>query len=352
MPYCRKCGTELDQTASFCHVCGTPVAVVVPVVKQSAPERRPVRILSATTLILVLVPATVIGSLLVLPVSPVQFNQIERVPDTGMDHLFLDLQVDFAQVNIVFKGLSGNMAILNVTANGSVGVFEDPNQAVNVIFSCQATNNSIFVNASVSQLDRWFVFNDLNVKCDVYLDPSADLTLYVRSGVGSITMDADSEVKLQRVDLKTETGNIDVSLSKGAVAAGSFSLKTTTGLVQFKMDEADVSRNVSVSLQSITDAVNVDLTATQMLSGNVTVNARTTTGNVCLDMEIDSAVGTRIESATELGRITVDTNRFLGEESSIQSKNYPAGNNFLVALRSETGDIIINAAYGYSIVLN
>jgi hypothetical protein len=352
MPYCRKCGTELDETARFCHVCGTPVAAVTPAVKQPAPERRPVHVLPVAIMITVLVSVVVIGALLVLPVSPVHFNQTNRVPDAGMDNLFLDFHVDVAQVNIVFKDLHSNVMVLNVTADGSGSIFEDPDQAVKVTFNHQATNNSVVVIANVSQADRWPVFNNLNVKCDVYLDPSTDVTLQVRSSVGNIAMDADSDVTLEGLRLESATGEIDVRLSEGVVAAGSVSLRTTTGTVQFEMDEADVSGNIPVNLRSNTGAVNVDLAATRILSGNVTVNARTTTGSVNLDMAIDGDIGARIESATDLGGITSDLKRFSGNESPIQSNNYPAGSNFLVDLRTGTGGIGINAVYGSSSVLN
>ncbi len=351
MPYCRKCGTELNETVRFCLSCGTPVAVVAPAAQQTVLERRPVHVLPVVILIVVLVSAGIIGILLVLPVSPVHFNQTNLVPEAGMDDLFLDLRVDVAQVNIVFKDLPSNVLVLNVTADGSVGLFEDPDQVVNVTFNNQTTNNSVAVIANISQAARWSIFNDLNVKCDVYIDPSSDLTLQVRSSVGNIRMVADSEVTLERLDLEATTGNIDVSLSEGVVAAGTVSMRTTTGTVQFEMDEADVSRNTSVSLRSTTGSVNVDLAA-WMLSGNVTVNARTTTGNVNLDMTIDGEVGARIESTADLGGITSDLKRFSGNESPIQSTNYPAGSNFLVNLRTETGGININAAYGSSNVLN
>lgn len=37
MPYCHKCGAELEEEARFCYVCGTPVAAVTSV---SAPHTR------------------------------------------------------------------------------------------------------------------------------------------------------------------------------------------------------------------------------------------------------------------------------------------------------------------------
>jgi hypothetical protein len=351
MPYCRKCGAKLDETARFCPACGTPVAAVAAATKPPAPERRPFYVLPVAILIAVLGSALVIGALLFLPLYPVHFNQTNQVPEAEMDDLFLDFQVDVAQVNIFFENLPGNMAVLNVTADGSVGIFDDPNQAVNVTFSHQTTNNSVVVVASVFQAVKWSILHNVNVKCDVYIDPSANLTVQVRSSIGNIVMDVDTKVTLQRIDLETTTGNVDVSLSKGAVAAGFVSLKTTTGSVQFKMEKADISGNVSVNLRSTTGSVNVDLAATK-LSGNATVNARTTAGSVNLHMAIENDVGARIESDTDLGRIAVDAERFSGDQSPIQSSNYPAGSNFLVNLRTTTGGININAAYGSSAVLN
>jgi len=351
MPYCRKCGAKLDETARFCPACGTPVAGVAVATKPTAPTRRPFYILPVAILIAVLISVVVIGALFFLPFYPVNFNQTNQVPEADMDNLFLDFQVDVAQVNIFFKNLPGNIAVLNVTADGNVGIFDDPNHAVNVTFSHLATNNSVAVFARVSQTAIWPILHNLNVKCDVYIDPSANLTVQVRSSVGSIVMDADTEVTLQRLDLETTTGKVDVSLSKGAAVAGFVSLKTTTGSVQFKMEKADVSGNASVNLRSTTGSVNVDLAATK-LSGNATVNARTTTGSVNLHMAIENDVGARIESDTDLGRIALDVQRFSGDQAPIQSNNYPAGSNFLVNLRTTTGGININAAYGASAVLN
>jgi hypothetical protein len=355
MPYCRKCGTKLDETARFCPVCGTPVATVPLATSQTARTtrtRRPVYVLPIVILATVLILALVIGALFFVPLNPVHFNQTNQVPQTAVHNLFMDFQVDVGQVNVFFENLPGNMAVLNVTAEGSVGVFEDANHPVNVTFSHQATNNSEVVIAGVSRTSRWPISYGLNVKCDVYINPSTNVTLRIHSSVGNIAVDTDANAKvtLQRLDLETTTGDIEVSLSKDAVVAGAVSLQTTTGAVQFSMDEADVSGNVSVNLRSTTGAVNADLTATQRLSGNVTVNGRSTTGSVNLHMAIDSDVGARIESDAGLGGITLDVKRFSGNKSPIQSDNYPAGSNFLVNLKTETGGININAAYGSSSV--
>jgi hypothetical protein len=353
MTYCRKCGAKLDEDAKFCHVCGTPVAPVASGVMPSAPKRtRHIYLIPVIILIAVLLTTLVIAALLLLPFYPVHFNETKQVPKADMNIVLVDLQVDVANVNVSFKNLPNSMVILNVTAEGNVGIFDDPDNAVNVTFNHQTANNSEVVIASVSRVGKWPISYALNVKCDLYVDPSVNLSLNARSSVGNIVMNADTKTTLQNIELETTTGSVDVSLSKNVVVANFISLATTTGTVQFNMNNADVSSNVSVNLRSTTGSVNVDLAATQNLLANVTVNARTTTGGVNLSMEIDNNVGGRIESHTDIGRITVDVQKFSGNQTPLQSNNYPAGSNFLVNLRTTTGGINICAAYGSSAILS
>lgn len=353
MPYCRKCGAKLDEGARFCRVCGTPVAAVVAATRPTAPKRRrPPYLLPVAILIAVLLTAIVIGALLFLPFYPVHFNQTNQVAKADVENLILDFQADVAQVNVFFKNLSDNVVMLNVTADGNVGILDDPNRAINVTFNHQTTNNSQIVTSSVSRVTRWPLLYNLNVTCDVYINPAANLSLYVRSGVGQIVMNADTNMTLQNLNLETTTGSVDASLSKGVIIRGIVSLKTTTGSVQFQMDKADVSGNVSVNLQSTTGSVNANVTADQQLSGNVTVNAETTTGGVNLAMVINDYVGAKIESRTVVGGISVEQQGFSGNQSLLQSNNYPAGSNFLVNLRTTTGGIHISAIYEISVVLS
>jgi hypothetical protein len=349
MPYCRKCGAKLEEEARFCHVCGTPVAAVtVP----AMPRRRRPFLLPVIILIAILVMATVVGALVFVPFYAVHFDQTNQVAKTDVDNLILDFQADVAQVNIFFRNLPDKMLILNVTADGYVGIFEDPNRTINVTFDHQTANNTEIVTSKVSRISAWPLSYNLNVICDVYIDPSANLTLTVRSSVGQILMNADTQMTFKTLSLEAVTGNVEASLAKGVVIVGMLSLKTTTGNVQFRMDKADVSGNVSVSLQSTTGSVNINVAEDQKLAGNVTVDARTTTGGVNLAMIINDDVGARIESHADFGGVNVDVQHFSGNQSSLQFSNYPAGSNFLVNLRTSTGGIHISAIYESSATLS
>jgi hypothetical protein len=354
MPYCRRCGAKLDETARFCHVCGTPVAAVAAATRPTAPKRRrPFYILPVVILIAVLLTAVIVTAIIFLPFTPVNLNQTRQLDsEVGVDNLILNLQADVAQVNVFFENLSDKMLFLNATATGWTGLLGDPSKTLAVTFYSETINDTVTASSRVSHAKIWPPQFSLNVVCDLYIDPSAKLNLTIHSDVGQITMNANTHMTFKELSLETATGSVDASLSESVIIAGMVSLKTTTGTVHFRMDKADVSEDVSVNLQSTTGSVNVDLTETQGLSGNVTVNARTTTGSVNLCMVIDNDVGARIESETDVGRINVDVQKFSGDQSPLQSNNYPARSNFLVNLRTTTGGININAAYGSSTVLN
>jgi hypothetical protein len=136
------------------------------------------------------------------------------------------------------------------------------------------------------------------------------------------------------------------------VISGSISAKTTTGSVTFNWYDADARGDASVDLRAITGTVNLYVSRDSRLSGNVSIYAGTTTGGVNLAMAIHDDVGAKIESNTRVGGINVEQQGFSGNQSLLQSSNYPAESNFLVNLATTTGGVHINAYYESSTVLN
>jgi len=233
MTFCRKCGVKLHEDAKFCRVCGASVFPVTAKRPVAPKRRRPIYLIPAVILIVVLLTTLVIASLLFLPFYPVNFNLTNQVPKAIDNNLFVDFQVDVANVRISYKNLPSSMVLLNVTAVGNVGIFDDPDRVVNVTFTHQTANNSEVVVASVSRIASWSNLSNLDVNCDIYVDPSANLSLSVRSSVGKITFKADTKTTLQSIDLETITDRVDVSLSNNVFVADSMSLRSTTGNVQF-----------------------------------------------------------------------------------------------------------------------
>ena len=348
MPYCHKCGSKLDEDAKFCHVCGTPVTPIPTVTPRAAappPRRTHPLPLAAAILIAILVIAVVTTVIIFLPVVPVSFNQSNEASAANVNSLNLTIDADIANVNVSFRNLPGNqLAVVNVSATGSRGIFGTDTPLA--LASQEKTENSTLkFTTRISRADPWTSLYSLNVACDVYIDPSANLNLTVRTGTGQTEINAGRSVSFQGVHVETSTGSVEARLTEGTVISGSFSLQTATGTVQLLWAEADVSGNVPVNLRTNTGSVDINITQTRSLTGNVTLNAETSTGGVSLRMDIRNDVGAKVSATTVIGGVSVEQKGFSGNTAPLQSSNYPAGSNFLINLETNTGGIDINAVY-------
>ncbi len=138
---------------------------------------------------------------------------------------------------------------------------------------------------------------------------------------------------------------VQANIQNGSTVAGDISLKTATGEIAFRMNQAEVEGNNTVNLQTTTGTVDMNIAENETLPGNVQVNAIATTGAINLSLFIDNGVGAKIDSQTQIGQITTNLNNFSGNNSSLNSNNYPDESNFLIALKTTIGTINIDAAY-------
>jgi hypothetical protein len=351
LPYCRKCGTKLDDAARFCHVCGTavtPLPATTPRAAKQPPRRIHLLPLAAAILIAVLVIAVVGVAIAFVPLQPVNFNQSNEASAANIDSLKLIVDAEVANVNVTLKNLQGNQrATINVSATGRRGIFgsEEP---LALAFKENTTNSTLAYSVNVSRAEGWPFYNPLDVECNVYLDPSVNLDITIRTQTGSIIMNTNNrDVTLEKLSLQTTTGNVQASLEKGVVIVGDISLQTTTGSMQLIWDEAEISRNINVNVMTTTGSTELNVTQSQQLEGNVTLNAQTTTGGVNFALTIRNEVGARISAATTVGGVNIQQKGFSGNQTLLESDNYPAASNFIVNLATTLGGVDINALYGF-----
>jgi hypothetical protein len=349
MPYCRRCGTKLEEDAKFCFHCGTPVVAPLPFSEyrqapaQNEPFRRSPLFIPVIVLVAIVLSAVVIAAVASAPLNPVNFNQSSQISQPGVDRLSLDFQADVAEIN-VFTNLTDKTVQMDVSAKGTTGIFAS-NTPVKFTVENSTVNGGVVVTAKVS-MTEFLQTSNLRIICNIYVNPALDLTLNVRSTVGQVTMNADSSAKIKTLNLQATTGIMRLDIKKGTIVMGDVSLKTSTGNVWFSMDQANVQDNVTVNLSSSTGSVNMNVSETKKFNGNIQINANTQTGQVNLDrLLIDGEVAAKIESHTTLGRVTLDVNNFSGNQSPIQSDNYPAASNINVSINTNIGNIHIAASY-------
>ncbi len=342
MPYCRNCGAKLRDDAKYCYHCGTKVIPLTGTYEVPRVARRNY-LLPVLILIGVVICALVFSAIAFVPFSPVNFNQTNELSQPNVNQLNLNFQADTADVNVILTNSTGETLLMNVSATGSTNTLGTAN-AITVSFANSTVNNVLTVNASIS--DSLPFFDDVQVTCNIYIDPNVTMDLKVGSDVGQISIDAETPTAIKNLDLSTTTGSTQATLGKNVTVAGDVSITTTTGSVSLLMNQPSISGNITISLQSTTGSVNLNTTELKELSGNIQVNAATTTGSINLNMVINGDVGAKITYSTNIGSTSLqDTQGFSGSKSPIQSSNYPADSNILVNLNTNVGGITIEAVY-------
>lgn len=350
MPYCRKCGAKLDDDAQFCRVCGSSVQGATlthpPPSTGYAMRRRRILPIPVVILIVILAFALFFAALVWAPFVPVNSN-VARAATAGLSvrAVNLDFSADVADVNVILRTLPNQLVALNVTASGYVGLLGDASNPVQVTFTNQTEGTALTVTSGVSRTQAWPFSSNLQVTCDVYVDPSVSLSLNIHTSVGQVTMDANREVVFDALTLQSGTGSVELTLGEGTTLKGNIAATATTGSVQFVWTNCAVIGNITANIGSVTGSLNANVTQDRPLSGDVFFDAGTSTGSIDLRMDISGRVGSEITSNTSVGSVSIDVQNFNGNKSPIYSSNFPAEGNFIANLGASTGSIHVAASY-------
>lgn len=345
MRYCRKCGAEIDDDARFCRVCGTPVESYgqAPSPYTYEPRSHPLPWPLVGALIAILIVAVVVAGLAFLPVQNVNYTKTNTVPaDASINSIYLGIDADVANINVVPTRLQGQLVQVNVSATGAVGVFASTTEPVKVEFNSVNSNGTSTVTCKISQQASWSLNNALTVTCNVYIDPSAALNVQVSTSVGKIQLTSDTPVTFQAVNLHSTTGSVSAAFTDSTFS-GPITATTTTGAVKFTSNNCRLIGDRSLTLTTTTGSVDALFAQDQSLEGNLTCNVASTTGSVRLDLQLSGAIAAQITSHTSTGHISTDVQNFNGNQSPIYSNNYPADSNILANLSVTTGNINIHA---------
>jgi hypothetical protein len=296
-------------------------------------------------IIAITISALVIAVVASAPLNPVNFSQQEQVPMSGQNRLNLNFDANIGDIYIYTNLTGSNMVLMDVSAKGGTSLF-GPNQPVTFTVQNHEENSTQMVTADVSAPNEFPFAGNLKVVCNIYVNPSADLMLNVNSQVGNVYMDADSNAKISMLKLETTTGDSNLDLQKGAEVNGGLTLKTATGNLWLSMNEADIKGNYTLELTTATGNVNMNITQTEKFNDTLQVNGHSGTGNINLDsLVIDGEVAARIETNTGLGQVRLDVENFNGNQSPIQSNNYPSSSNINMNFNTGVGNINLNASY-------
>jgi hypothetical protein len=237
---------------------------------------------------------------------------------------------------------------VNVTAQGSVGVFSDADNPLQVNLTEQMSGSTLQVNSRVSM--RSPSFNTLHVECRVHVSPSIPLNLTVRTMTGTVQMVNSKPATFDALTLQSTTGTAFAYVAHDELFRGDISVTTVTGTAQLQWNNAKVDRNIAVRVATTTGSAIAQVIEEGQLGGNVSLALSATTGSTNLNIHLYDDVGARITSQVGTGDIYVNAQNFNGNKSPIASSNYPAKSNFIVDEKTTTGGISINPTYDTRII--
>ena len=346
MPYCRRCGTKLDEDAHFCHKCGTPVATYSYTSPTPTASLKPITkdsvVIGAIVLVSILIVGVVIAAFFAAQFSNVNIEQTYQDNTINVSKLNLNFETEAAQVNVFTQDVNNNNFIIGIQGSASKGLFNDNNDSPVKFTLYNDTANG--VQTVTAKLEESPAFSRYKVICNIYINPALTLNLNITSQEGQVSIINDKPATFESIKLQASAGSIGANL-QNATIAGNVTLRTQAGTVDFRTSEIVVEGNSTIDIHSNAGTLNMDIIQTKTLQGNLQINATTEFGSVNVGLSIDGDVGAKILSQTNLGSIHTNLLHFSGNQSPIQSDNYPAASNIEMNGRTNLGSININAAY-------
>jgi len=125
LPYCRKCGTQLEENARFCQKCGTQVVILShapPAALAPRAESAPKSPVSTVAIVLIAVVAVaVIVSIFVfLTLYPINLNRANSTNQTNITRLSFNPQQGKPQANVSDQNLTDKTGFNTVSATSGV----------------------------------------------------------------------------------------------------------------------------------------------------------------------------------------------------------------------------------------
>ncbi len=311
----------------------------------SAPTK-PIRndplIIGAIVLIAILVVGVVVAALFAASYATVNISQSYQDNTVGINKLNLNVQTEALKVSVFTQKVSNNNFLITLDGTASKGVNSGSGSPIQVeLNNDTVAGNELTITMRITQSN---VFSRYNVQCNIYVNPDVIRNLNVTSQAGQVSFTADKSVTFESLNLQSQAGAVQANMENMTVA-GNINLRTQAGSIDFRMNEAKVEGNNTVTLQTNAGSVTMDIAETKALQGNLMVNAVTDLGSVNVGLVVDDGVGAKLVSQTNLGSVHVDVQHFSGNQSPIQSDNYPAASNIEINSKTNLGSININANY-------
>ncbi len=252
MPYCRRCGTKLDEDAHFCHKCGTPIATYVPSIPATLPvplRKEPI-IMAAIVLTSILVVGVVAAALLTTPFSDVNIGQTIQDETANVEKLNLNFESSTAKVTVFAQNVDNNNFVISISGSASKAIFGgESGPPVQVTIYNDTVNG---VQTVTVKLEQSTAFSRYNVVCTIYVNPALTLNLNVTSQVGQVSCNSEKPTIFDSTNLQASTGAVVANLQNVTVA-GNVTLRLKLELWTFGQVKSNLKETTPLVFIQILD---------------------------------------------------------------------------------------------------
>jgi len=304
-------------------------------------DREGLLVLLVGVLLIVLI---IVAVLAFAPLTPFDLDERRDVSSAGSpENLVLNVDADICAVEIVFSELTGRSVSVDLDLDGHRGFFsEDP--PVDFTVDHELAGDDLTVDVVLDMSTGPAVeYDDPYILITV--DVGLKVTLNLVTDVGDITMDVPSSVRLDGVSLYAKVGSVQVNLYEGVEVLGDMELRSKVGSVHMECEQVSLTEGVHLQLEADVGSLYLGMRQTMTPGGNATIECRTGTGSVQLDLTIGGDIAAEITSQTGLGDIDTELIGFSGMDVHLVSDNHPDLYNLELVMETDVGSINIDAKW-------
>jgi hypothetical protein len=299
-------------------------------------------------LIVILVVVATVAVVLFLPVRTITVDEQRTISAmTEINTINLDSNVDIGTIEISFTDLSPYLVVLSVQGTGKLSMVSNQNP-LQVVLTYAIDGETLNAHAAVTLDPVTTGYTFMEMKTSLLISKGVLTNLNAQAKVGDMKLLAQGGALLGNLSIETTTGYATASIGSGAVLKGSVSVETTTGLSTLNWNNVDLRQNSNIWLKTTTGGITANLTQTAPMTGNLSLGAEATAGQITLNLDIRGQNSGRVASQTNVGSIeVVKKTGFTGSNSLLSSSNYadPSAHWSDINLTTSTGTIKLNLSY-------
>ncbi len=292
----------------------------------------------------ILITAIVLGAMAFFPLGPFSRERDWNFGSTVLiESMDITIDADVCDVDVSFGDLENKWVEVSMSVEGRSGYISgSPDINFTVDHSLNGANLSVSI---VLDMDTGPTVSYDESDIVVTIGRSVLLFLEIEVDVGDVVITVPENATLTGAAVHVDVGGLHVHLDEGANVGG-LELRSDVGSVNMDCANANFDEGSTVSAETGTGSIYLDVAQSSTPEGNVTFDCFAGVGSVRLTLTIEGDVAAEITSQANVGDIETDLSGFSGMDVHLLSDNHPDTWSIEFFLEADVGSVYIDAEWG------